>query len=101
MTASIELFMELLPASRAAIAKKLVEVYGLSQKEAGERLGVTQPAISHYTRNLRGYKASLGGDSRISARIEELARKLAAGEITAHEVTTELFAIFQESPDSQ
>jgi predicted transcriptional regulator len=100
MAASIELFMELLPASRAAIAKKLIE-YGLSQKEAGERLGVTQPAISHYKRNLRGHKTSLSGDSRISAGIEELARKLVSGEITAHEVTTELFAVFKEAPEHQ
>ena len=44
---------EVLPCMRALVAKKLIES-GFSQKQAADRLGLSQPAISQYRKSLRG-----------------------------------------------
>lgn len=44
---------EYLPTLRAMIAKKLIQDHGWTQKRTSETLGLTQPAISGYLRNLR------------------------------------------------
>ena len=43
------------PAIRAAIAKELVEKHGLRQAQAAEILGISQSAVSKYTRHVRGH----------------------------------------------
>ena len=45
---------EIFPAVRSIIAKELVDTLGYTQREAAEAMGVTQPAISQYLRNIRG-----------------------------------------------
>jgi len=45
---------QILPAVRAMVATKLVTDYGFSQTQAAKSMGVSQPAISQYKRNLRG-----------------------------------------------
>ena len=47
---------EILPSLRALVAKSLIEKYKLTQQDAAKRLGLTQGAISQYTRNIRGVK---------------------------------------------
>lgn len=44
------------PGLRALIAKNLINDFKISQKEAAELIGTTQPAISQYMRALRGKK---------------------------------------------
>jgi Predicted transcriptional regulator len=44
---------EIIPSSRAIIANKLLEK-GMTQKDASQLLGITQPAISQYKSGLRG-----------------------------------------------
>jgi predicted transcriptional regulator len=43
-----------IPALGATMAKKLVKDYRLSEKEAALLLGLTQAAVSNYTRGVRG-----------------------------------------------
>jgi predicted transcriptional regulator len=43
------------PAVKALIAKELVEKHGLKQDEVAELLGISQSAVSKYTRKVRGY----------------------------------------------
>ena len=43
-----------IPALRALIAKKLIGVHKMNQKQAANSLGVTQAAISNYMRGTRG-----------------------------------------------
>ncbi len=74
--------IEVLPTVRALIAKRLVEVHGLSQQQAADRLGTTQPAISQYKRELRGYKTNMiTRDKKIIEIIDSISRRLASGEI--------------------
>ena len=44
----------LIPAIKATLAKQLVEIYQMKQRQAAEILGITQSAVSKYTRNVRG-----------------------------------------------
>jgi len=48
----------ILPALRGAIARELVEEYGLSKTEAAERMGMTPAAITQYLNRSRGDTAS-------------------------------------------
>jgi len=43
------------PAVKALMAKELVEKHGLKQDEVAELLGISQSAVSKYTRKVRGY----------------------------------------------
>ena len=42
------------PVARSLIAKKLTEVYGMSQTEAARKMGLSQPAVSQYRKDVRG-----------------------------------------------
>lgn len=50
---------DILPAVRAIVATKLITDYGFSQTQAARRMGVSQPAISQYKRNLRGARSRI------------------------------------------
>ncbi len=83
---------ELVPAMRAYIAKKLVEAYGLSQKQAAQKLGTTQPAISQYKRGLRGFKASsvFLQNQQVVDNLNNLAKTIATTEVSDYHITLEL-----------
>ena len=72
--------IEILPTVRAMVAKKLIDTYGLSQKQAAEKLGTTQPAISQYKRNLRGYRTSVfTANPGLMSMVDSLAKRTASG----------------------
>ena len=50
---------EIFPTVRALIARDLMETFNYNQAETALKMGVTQPAISQYKRELRGKKAKL------------------------------------------
>jgi hypothetical protein len=71
---------EILPAARAFLAKKLIEDYKLSQKRVAKLMGLTQPAVSQYKRNLRGYKIEIfRSDPKLLNMMEIFAKKIAEG----------------------
>jgi predicted transcriptional regulator len=44
-----------IPAIKATLAKELVETYSLTQNQAAEILGISQSAVSKYTKQVRGH----------------------------------------------
>jgi predicted transcriptional regulator len=66
-----------LPAVRAMIAKQLVTKHNLKQAEAAELLGVSQPAISLYSRKIRGKAINLERDQDVKILVERLANTIA------------------------
>lgn len=87
---------EVLPAVRALIAKKLIE-NGFSQKQVAEKLGLTQPAISQYKRNIRGYRKDiLENNPKLLEMADALVKRVASGEISPQEANMELFEICRE-----
>ncbi len=72
----------ILPTLRALIAKELIEKHKLTQQEAAKKLGISQAAVSQYTRELRGFRTKiLQRDKKISQEIENLAAKLISGDL--------------------
>jgi predicted transcriptional regulator len=85
---------DILPGVRAMIARKLVEDYGLSQKDAAEKLGTTQPAISQYKRQLRGHKIDLiDNNPRILEMISSIAKRTASGELSQDHISIEFCTV--------
>jgi predicted transcriptional regulator len=84
---------DVFPVARALIARKLVEVYGLSQTAAAGKMGLTQPAVSQYVKEVRGKGAGgLAGDAEFSSAAEGIAKGLAEGSITPEALVGEMCA---------
>lgn len=84
---------EILPVLRALLAKKLIEIYGLSQKQVAARLETTQPAISQYKRGLRGKGNLLVNHPEVDEMINNIAKAVASGELSAEQVSQEFCSI--------
>jgi len=74
----------LLPTLRALVAKTLMEKYKLTQQSAASKLGLTQSAISQYTRQLRGSKVKIiEKDKSIIDEIEKFSGRIVSGELNS------------------
>ena len=62
-----------IPAIRALIVKRLVDEHGMTQQEAAELLGITQPAVSKYLHHKRGAAIRLNGIREIERATNEIA----------------------------
>lgn len=84
----------MLPGIRALIARDLMEVHNLTQKEAAKKLGTTQPAISQYKKKIRGTKAKiLENDKKIDKKISSISEVMANEEISKEDFVNELCEI--------
>jgi predicted transcriptional regulator len=61
------------------IARELMACHGLRQVEAAQLLGVSQPAISLYCRNIRGKAIDLENDCDIKRLVTNMSESLAKG----------------------
>lgn len=59
-----------IPAVRALIAKQLMEEQGLNQGQVAELLGVSQSAVSKYSRKVRGHAIEVDGVGEIRPLID-------------------------------
>ncbi len=75
-----------LPVVRAMVAKELMAKYGFRQVDAAHVLGVSQPAISLYSRNIRGKAIQLENDRQVQDIISNLARSLAEGNASRRDI---------------
>ena len=64
-----------LPLYRALVAKELIEKYCYTQKQAAQKLGTTQPAISQYLSFKRGRKGVPNYDE-IAPLVKEAAARI-------------------------
>ncbi len=60
------------PAVKALIAKNLVEKHGLRQDQVATILGMSQSAISKYTRKVRGYAIKIDDIKKIQPLISRM-----------------------------
>ncbi|NIO21318.1 MAG: hypothetical protein GTN76_11430 [Candidatus Aenigmarchaeota archaeon] len=85
---------EILPGVRALIAKKMIEDHGITQSKAAELLDTTQPAISHYKRDLRGMKISLlKKHPEIMEMVDSIAKRIMSGEVSSKNTDQEFCSI--------
>jgi len=68
-----------IPTIKALIARELVEKHGLKQDEAAELLGISQSAVSKYTRKVRGYVIKVDDLEEIEPLIDEMIGMLVSG----------------------
>jgi len=68
-----------IPAIKAAITKELVEKYSLRQNQVAEALGISQSAVSKYTRQVRGHVIEIGDIEEIQPLINNMINLLING----------------------
>jgi len=68
-----------IPAVKALIAKELVEKRGLKQDEVAELLGISQSAVSKYTRKVRGYVIKVDDVEEVEPLIDNMITLLVSG----------------------
>ena len=76
----------LVPAIRSAIARELTQTYGLKQKDVASLLGVTQTAVSKYTRHVRGIVLKIEDIEEIQPTLKEITVSLANGGMSKYEL---------------
>lgn len=76
----------LVPAIRSAIARELTQTYGLKQKDVANLLGVTQTAVSKYTRHVRGTVLKIEEVEEVQPTIREIVISLANGRMSKYEL---------------
>ncbi|MDI6798661.1 MAG: helix-turn-helix domain-containing protein [Candidatus Aenigmarchaeota archaeon] len=75
-----------LPGIRALITKDLIQ-QGFNQQEISKRLGITQPAISQYKRDLRGSSIKLlRSNKEVMSLIKSLSKNIARGDIEPRDI---------------
>ena len=78
-----------LPIIRKELAKSMIKDYGLTQRKAAEKLGITESAVSQYFSKKRGNFKPL--DATIRKEIKESARRILIGD--NHVMKTEVCRI--------
>jgi predicted transcriptional regulator len=81
-----------LPVFRALVAKELVNVHGLTQVQAAQKLGTTQAAISQYVNSKRALKgAEQFGDVLVKLQVlaKQTAVQLVEEKLSYREVTVD------------
>jgi predicted transcriptional regulator len=73
---------EILPAIRAMLVKELIDRHRLSQVEAAQKLGITQPAVSQYLRMLRGSSSGSAMLRNMQKHVRGLAEDIVSGKLT-------------------
>jgi len=61
-----------IPAIKALMAKELVEKHGMKQNEVAGLLGISQSAVSKYTKKTRGYVISIDSIEEIQVPINNM-----------------------------
>jgi predicted transcriptional regulator len=67
------------PAVKALMAKQLVEKHGLKQDQVAELLGISQSAVSKYTRKVRGYVIKIDEIEELEPTIQKMVTLIVNG----------------------
>ena len=76
MKMEVEAIASIVPSVRAEIARELVYSHRLNQQEVSSLLGVSQPAVSQYVRQLRGRRYR---EDFVRKEVELICSKLVRG----------------------
>ena len=79
-----------IPAIRSAIARELIQFYGLKQKDVAALLGITQTAVSKYTRFYRGTVIEVQRIEEANIVLKETVSSLANGQMNKYKLSEKL-----------
>jgi predicted transcriptional regulator len=82
-----------IPAIRSAIARELTHSYGLKQEEVAQLLGVTQTAVSKYTKHCRGAIFEVTDVEGVQPILKETVFSLANDEMDKYKLAEKLCII--------
>jgi predicted transcriptional regulator len=68
------------PAVKALMAQQLVQRHGLKQDQVAEMLGISQSAVSKYSKKIRGYVIDLDGMEVVRPLIADMTTMVMNGE---------------------
>lgn len=80
----------LLPILRALVARELMSVYGWTQSETADKLGVTQPAVSSYLSLLESEDTGQGDLEDLALLAKKISKGLASGEMSLSDTVMEV-----------
>ncbi len=87
------IFGDTLPAVRSLITNEMIKTYGLTQEQAAQKLGITQPAVSQYLNGLRGKRMQqITSNQKLMDWIKGLAAEIINGNTKLHEKICEICA---------
>jgi predicted transcriptional regulator len=79
--------LKFLPAIRALITKELIRRYNYTQTEVAKVLGITQPAVSQYKKELRGQAVRvLEKDEEVLNFIKQICAEIYTGQLAPEEI---------------
>ena len=84
---------QVFPSVRAVISRELIYEYKLNQNEVAKLLGVSQPAISQYIRQLRGEKKALLENEKVVREVKRICEKIHDEKIGRIELMNEFCAL--------
>jgi predicted transcriptional regulator len=73
------------PAVKALMAQQLVEQHGLKQDQVADILGISQSAVSKYSKKVRGYVIEVENVEPIKPLISDMITMLMKGEYQRHD----------------
>jgi len=74
------------PSIRAFVATELTQSYNMKQNDIAELLGITQTAVSKYTRQIRGAVLKIDETEEIRSMMQKIASQLADGQISRQDL---------------
>jgi len=89
---------DFLPALRSALAKEL-STGGMSQKSVADLLGISQPAVSQYLRDLRGAKNNFITDEELLSSLKKFCEKIIAKELDEAGLKENMYSICKMALD--
>lgn len=75
-----------LPALRAYVAKELAQSYELKQTDIAKLLGITQTAVSKYTRHVRGAVIQVEKIDEVQVIVKEICASLVSKDMPRNEL---------------
>jgi len=72
------------------VVRRLVDRYGMTQQQAAQLLGITQPAVSKYMNNKRGVAIKLEGIAQVDRAANKIAALLVSGKAEQLQIMSKL-----------
>jgi len=72
------------------VVRRLIDRYGMTQQQAAQLLGITQPAVSKYVNNKRGVAIKLEGIDHVDRAANRIAALLVSGKAEQLQIMSKL-----------